>query len=387
MPVSMPRLSRRRFLAAVAAAGPGAVALASLPAWVQSALASGPPGMIERNDWPEHWETSLAALGRSWLTPNDVFFVRSHFTPPDVDLAAWRLEVTGLVATPLSLSLAELRALPAVEAAVTLECAGNGRGLYRLPSTSGTQWERGAVGTARWRGVALRTLLERAGVQAGAHHVWFEAADSAPLPGVPHFVRSLPLEKAMDDVLLAHGMNGAPLGKRHGAPLRAVVPGWYGVASSKWLTRIRVEAAPSDNHFMVRGYHYTYPGEDPATAPPVETLRVKSLITRPLEGAVVAPGPGQVRGFAWAGPAGVKSVEVSSDGGRSWHEARLTGEAQPGAWRSFEAQVTAVRTSQVLSLLARATDGSGDVQPTAARANGGGYGNNSIHQVTLRVRG
>src|SRR5258706_6911940 len=331
--------SRRRFLATLAAAGPGAAALASLPTWARAALSAADPGIIVRNDWPEHWETSLAALGRAWLTPNDVFFVRSHFIPPDVDAANWRLEVAGLVETPLALSLAELRALPAVEEAITLECAGNGRGLFRLPSTSGTQWERGAVGTARWRGVPLRALLERAGVRPEARHVWFEAADQATLPQVPHFVRSIPLEKAMDDVLLAYGMNGVPLPKRHGAPLRAVVPGWFGMASTKWLTRIRVESAASDNHFMVKGYRYTYPGEDPLAAAPVEALRVKSLITRPLEGAVLRPGPVAVRGFAWAGAAGGKLVEGSSDGGSSWREGTLTGEAPPGGSRAGETQV------------------------------------------------
>ena len=130
-------------LAVIAAAGPARRALASLPPWVRrSALSASEPGIIVRNDWPEHWETTLAALGGSRLTPNDVFFVRSHFGPPDVDLAGWRLEVGGLVKTPLALTLAELRAMPAVQEEITLECAGNGRGLYQLPSTSGTQWGR-----------------------------------------------------------------------------------------------------------------------------------------------------------------------------------------------------------------------------------------------------
>src|SRR5439155_1194620 len=136
----------------------------------------------------------------------------------------------------------------------TLAGAGPGALVASLPP-----WVRGAVGTARWRGVMLRTLLERAGVKPEARHVWFEAADEAPLPAVPHFVRSIPLEKAMDDVLLAHAMNGISLPKRHGAPLRAVVPGWFGMASTKWLKRIRVESGASDNHFMVKGYRYTYP--------------------------------------------------------------------------------------------------------------------------------
>jgi DMSO/TMAO reductase YedYZ molybdopterin-dependent catalytic subunit len=157
------------------------------------------------------------------------------------------------------------------------------------------------------------------------------------------------------------------------------------MASAKWLTRIRVEAAPSDNHFMVKGYRYTYPGEDPLAAAPVETVRVKSVITQPLDGAVVKPGLVPVRGFAWAGSAGVRSLEVSSDGGESWREAQLTGEAHAGAWRSWETQMDAARPGE-LTLRARATDSAGETQPKAARANAGGYGNNSIHQVSVHVR-
>ena len=157
------------------------------------------------------------------------------------------------------------------------------------------------------------------------------------------------------------------------------------MASTKWLTRIRVEAGASDNHFMVKGYRYAYPGGDPLAAPPVESVRVKSLITRPLEGAVIEPGPVQVRGFAWAGRPGVRSVAVSSDGGSSWREARLADDAHPAAWRSWQTEMDAALPGD-LTLLARATDGAGEAQPMAARANAGGYGNNSIHRVTVHVR-
>ena len=376
--------NRRAFLAALAGAAPGALVLGALPGWVRDAIAAEAPGLIVRNAWPEHWETTVAALGSAYLTPSSLFFVRSHFGAPEPN-PSWQLVVDGLVDNPLYLSLVDLQAMAVAARVVTLECAGNGRGLYRLPSTSGTQWERGAVGTARWQGVPLAAVLARARVKPEARHVWFEAADAAPLPQVPRFVRSIPLEKATDDVLLAYGMNGVPLPRLHGAPLRAIVPGWYGMASTKWLTRVRVEAAPSDNHFMVRGYRFTYPGEDPAQAAPVETLRVKSLITQPEDGTVVRPGAVVVRGLAWAGPPGVRAVEVSVDGGGTWRPAALTGEARPGAWRTWEAQVTA--RAGDLTLLARATDGAGDVQPVAARANAGGYGNNSLHAVTVHVRG
>ena len=383
----MNRFTRRSFLFTCSRAGLGAAALASIPPWARDTIAaSAPPRIIVRNDWPEHWETGLEALGRAWLTPNDLFFVRSHFPVPQVDPARWRLEVGGQVETPLSLSLDELRALPSAEAAHTLECAGNGRGLFRLASTSGTQWERGAVGNARWRGVRLATLLKRAGVKSEAKHVWLEAADRAPLPGVPPFLRSIPLEKAMADTLLAWSMNGAPLPRLHGAPLRAIVPGWYGMASTKWVTRIRLEAEPSDNHFIARGYRYAYPGDDPANATPVEELRVKSLITWPLEGARIRPGAISLLGFAWAGPAGVERVEVSIDAGASWQAARFAGESEPLAWRRWQAEVALARVGPT-TLMARATDGAGVTQPMEARPNAGGYGNSSIHRVNIDVRG
>jgi DMSO/TMAO reductase YedYZ molybdopterin-dependent catalytic subunit len=384
-------LGRRDFLAALARAGLGAAALASLPPAVREALAAGvPPDVLVRSDRPEQWETTLAALGRSWQTPNDAFFVRGHLGTPDLDPKTWKLEVTGAVRTPLTLSLAQLQALPRTEVPCTIECAGNGRGLMRLASTSGTQWGLGAVGTATWGGVRLSELLHRAELAADAQHVWFEAADMAPMPDVPRFVRSIPLAKAMFDTLLAWRMNGQPLPQLHGAPVRAVVPGWYGMASTKWLTRVRVEKTPSDNHFMVRGYRYNAPGQDPMAAAPVETMRVKSLITRPFEGdRVSAAGRGagspvvRVEGFAWAGPAGVRDVDVSGDGGRTWVPAVLTGRNDSGAWRSWTCDVPAAAGD--LTLLARATDGAGDVQPLEARVNAGGYGNNAIQAVRVHV--
>jgi DMSO/TMAO reductase YedYZ molybdopterin-dependent catalytic subunit len=403
----MSRMDRRAFLLAFSRAGVSAAAFASLPPWSRAAIAAAarapaaptpvpPPAetaeMIVRNDRPEHWETSLDALGRSWITRNDRFFVRSHLSVPRIDAAAWRLELTGLVRTPLTLSLAQLKALPQEENAITLECAGNGRGLFKLPSTSGTQWQRGAVGNAAWGGVRLARLLERAEVATEGKHVWFEAADQAPVPGPPPFVRSIPIEKAMGDVMLAHAMNGEPLSELHGAPLRVVVPGWYGMASTKWVTRVRVEEKPSDNHFMVKGYRYAYPGADPAAAPPVETVHVKSFIGRPLDGAQLAlssvkPGAKpklRVQGFAWAGPAGVRLVEASIDGGKSWSPAGFMGETAPGAWRAWATEFEVTPPARLI-VMARATDGAGEVQPAEALPNAGGYGNNSIHKVTVRV--
>lgn len=393
----MSRTGRREFLATIARAGLGSAALASLPPWARAAFpASLPEGFIVRNDRPECWETTLDALGRDWITPNDRFFVRNHLSTPRIDSDSWRLEVSGLVRAPLSLSIRDLDALPQTEAVHTLECAGNGRGLFQLPSTSGTQWGRGAVGNARWGGVRLAAVLQRAGVAPEGKHVWFEAADQAPMPETPRFLRSIPIEKAMEDTLLASTMNGNVLPEQHGAPLRAIVPGWFGMASTKWLLRIRIEDKPSDNHFMARGYRWNYPGEDPANAPPVEQMVVKSIITGPADGAVVkvAPRAGarpgtkprlRVQGFAWAGPSGVRMVEISTDGGKTWRPAGFMGDNAPGAWRGWATEIEVTPPARI-RVMARATDNAGQTQPVAARANGAGYGNNSIHQVTVRVR-
>jgi DMSO/TMAO reductase YedYZ molybdopterin-dependent catalytic subunit len=310
--------------------------------------------------------------------------VRSHLSVPSLDPAAHTIEVAGEVAHPQRVTLRDLAAFPQAERVVTIECAGNGRARFDLPNTSGVQWEHGAVGTARWAGVPLARLLERAQVRATAQHVWFECADGAPMPAVPAFTRSIPLAKAMDDVLVAVRMNGEPLPARHGGPARIVVPGWFGMASAKWVTRIRLEPGPSDNHFMAKGYRYQYPGEK--DAPPVESLRVKSVITRPLEGQrVTLAGTNgartlRVEGFAWAGSSAVARVEVSADAGATWRDAAWRSEAIAGAWRRFAADVPVARPG-TLTLLARATDGAGEVQPAAARANAAGYGNNSIHRV------
>ena len=384
-------LGRRAFLERLARAGIASATLSALPPWAHALAANATrpkaatsADLIERNDWPEHWETTLQGLGRSWDTSNDRFFVRSHFPVPHIQPEAYRLEVTGKVDHPLSLGLADLERMAQTEVVHTLECAGNGRGLMKLPSTSGTQWERGAVGNAYWRGVRLSLVLQRAGASPDARHVWFEAADQAVLPQAPPFLRSIPLEKAMTDVVLAHSMNDQPLSALHGAPLRAVVPGWYGMASTKWVTRLRVEKEPSDNHFMVKGYRYVAPGQDPATAPPVEEIKVKSVITRPLAGARVARGKVRIQGFAWAGPAGVRLVEVSTDGGRSWRPAGFMGVSATLAWRQWATEIDA-RNPATMTAQARATDGAGAVQPIEAPLNLGGYGNNSIHKVTFHV--
>ncbi|MFL5580911.1 MAG: sulfite oxidase [Gemmatimonadaceae bacterium] len=361
-------ISRREAIALAAAAAAGSLAARRLLAQPSS------HGLVIRNERPLDAEAPLGALAR-WETDADLFFVRSHFGPPTRAASPFRLEVVGDVERPLSLSLAALRRLGSERRPVTLECAGNGRGVFALPKTSGVQWGYGAVSNATWTGVPLGELLERAGARPGALHFWTEAADQAPLGKVPKFLRSIPRDVALGDAFVAWEMNGRPIPTLHGGPVRLIVPGWFGMASTKWLTRIHAKPVESDNFYMATGYRYP-------DRTPVQAMRVKSVIAAPLEGARVRVGRVAVRGKAWsgAGAGGIRAVEVTADGGRTWRPARLVGAERPGAWRAWEAEVEAASPGPQ-RVAVRATDRSGAVQPERAEPNAPGYGNNSWHEV------
>ena len=274
--------------------------------------------------------------------------------------------------TGLSFARARVRPyLPLPEAAVVVTSAFN-------DSAGGADSGDGAVSTATWTGVPLGAVLERAGLGPDAQHLWMEALDRAPIGTVPKFLRSIPREVALGDALLAYGMNGGPIPLLHGGPLRLIVPGWYGMTSTQWLTHVHARPTESDNHFMARGYKF-------ADGTPVRTMLVKSVIATPGDGQRVRAGRLTARGQAWsgAGAGGIRAVDVSTDDGRTWRSARLVGPDRPGAWRSWEADVDA--RPGTLSLMARATDGTGRVQPVAAPVDAAGYGNNSIHRVRVHV--
>ena len=333
------------------------------------------PRLIVRNARPLDAESPVEAL-RTFETRNDLFFVRSHHLVPEI-AAPWTLTIDGDVASPLTLSLDDIRRMRSERRSAVIECAGNGRGLFELPATSGVQWGLGAVSNATWTGVPLRALLERAGVQESAQHFWMEAADQSPLPAAPKFLRSIPRETAFNDVFVAFEMNGQPVPLQHGGPLRLVVPGWYGMASTKWLTHIHARAKESDNHFMARGYRWP-------DASPVNSMRVKSIITAPLAGDRVKATSARVTGVAWTGTGTVSRVEISIDGGQTWQPARFTTEARQGTWRLWEADVP-IRVAGDQRVRARATDSGGHTQPDRATANPAGYGNNSIHEVRFHA--
>ena len=355
------------------------LAVAAAAAVVRPAGAAGQAGgaaprLIVRNARPLDAESPLEAL-RTFDTSNDLFFVRSHHVLPSALPSPWTLTIDGEVARPITLSLEDIRRMRSERRAALIECAGNGRGRFDLSPTSGVQWGLGAVSNATWTGVPLGALLERAGVQAAALHFWMEAADRSPLPAAPPFLRSIPREAALGEAFVAYEMNGAPVPLLHGGPLRLVVPRWYGMASTKWLTHVHARAAESDNHFMARGYRY-------ADGSPVDLMRVKSIITAPGDGVSLRAGTTRVSGVAWTGAGTVASVDVSIDGGKTWQPARFATEPRPGTWRLWDADVVLPAAGEH-RVRARATDTAGNTQPERAAANPAGYGNNSIHEVRI----
>jgi DMSO/TMAO reductase YedYZ molybdopterin-dependent catalytic subunit len=323
-------------------------------------------GLLVRSAEPINLEMPFASL-RDFLVPNEQFYVRNHFAQPRLEAREWRLRVEGLVKQPLELTYDEVRKLATRSVPALLECAGNNRA-YLSPKAKGVQWEQGAVGTAEWTGVPLKALLQRAGLRSGATDVVFEGADEgevADLAGPIHFARAVPLEKAQRDVLLAHQMNGKELPTSHGYPLRAIVPGWYGVSSVKWLTRIVVTDQPFRGFFQSVDYTYW---DRPYGVPiqhPITELSVKAQIARPAGQEVVPAGkPYRIFGAAWTGEADVERVEVSTDGGRSWSAARLTGKPVRHAWRLWEYDWAVPARGGRYSVIARATDSKGRQQPT-----------------------
>jgi DMSO/TMAO reductase YedYZ molybdopterin-dependent catalytic subunit len=354
-------------------------------------IAPGKEKLLVRSLRPPDYESPVALLD-SFITPVEQFYVRSHLpVPPGLDGATWTLAIDGEVNSPVSMSLDEIRKLPSTTITMTLECAGNGRAFFD-PPVAGIQWAKGAVGTARWTGVRLAEVLKRAGAKSTARFVYMNGADR-PLGTMPDFVRQLTIEKATHpDTILAYDMNGQPITPLHGFPLRAIVPGWEGAYSIKWLTSLRVADRESDSFWVATGYRYptkrVAPGAtvDPKDMAPLTGLVVKSLITRPLDGAAVGPGKVDVAGFAWAGETDISRVDISTDHGASWQQARLVGEQAKYAWRRFEFTFEASRPESYL-ILSRATDSQGRAQPMAPPWNPSGYLWNAPDSVRIEVKG
>ena len=334
------------------------------------------------NPAPYNAEAPPEALADE-ITPVALHYVRSNFAVPTHD---GNLEVGGAIANPATLTLDDLRRLPAVERAVTLECAGNGR-LATRPLPVGEPWGDYAVSTARWTGALLRDVLEQAQPTADGVEVLFEGADHGPYhlePVLPEtnredlaFVRSLALEHAVDpeaEILIAYEMNGEPLTPDHGAPFRLIVPHWYAVASVKWLKRIDVLTEPFSGEFQTGHYIYEWPDRPHE---PVDLMRVRARITDPAPGTIIPAGTYTVRGKAWSGTGPVTAVDVSFTGEGEWHAAKLEPRKDPSQWQDWSLDWEATGVGRH-SLRARATDAAGNVQPDVPPWNRLGYGNNAI---------
>ena len=382
--------SRRDFLGKTLLTGAGVAIVGRLP-WPEFAEAQGlVPGkekLIIRSLRFYDLETP-AKLFNSFITPVNLFFVRNHMSEPSTfDADAYRLKVGGEVEHPLELSLPDLKKMQTASVTNTLECAGNGRGFYE-PHVPGVQWQRGAVGNARWTGPRLKDVLERAGVKSSGKFVTFFGMDEPP-EKVPKFVRGIPIEKAMDpDTLLAMQMNDAPLTKHHGYPVRALTPGWIGAASCKWLAEIRVLDKEFEGNFMKPGYRMPVqpvpPGGD-ATGEtrPITSLAVKSLITSPGGHSAVGR-PVVIKGVAWAGDADITKVEISTDNGQSWQPAKLGKDHAKYAWRMWEYAWKPAKAG-AYTAIARASDSEGRVQQEKGVWNPSGYLWNGYDQIKIDV--
>jgi DMSO/TMAO reductase YedYZ molybdopterin-dependent catalytic subunit len=327
--------------------------------------------------------TPLAALELRDI-PTELHFVRDHFPAPQSDLSSWSLELRGS-SRSLVLDLDTLRTLPRRTLSVLLECAGHRRVEFE-PIPAGLPWSTGAVAEARWTGVSLAALLELVGIPPDAFEVVLEGADSGPVDGfdgIHRFARSLPLEKALDhDVLLADEMNGAPIPRTHGGPVRAIVPGWYATDSVKWIDRIWFTPEEFDGAFQAHDYLFRAPGE---TGPGrrMTELPVHALITTPGDGEkVFADDEISVRGAAWGGTGGIADVLVQIDRG-PWSRARLGRVRGRYARLNWDARCTLA--PGVHEIACRAIDGDGETQPERPPPNVHGYGNNAIHRVTVEA--
>jgi DMSO/TMAO reductase YedYZ molybdopterin-dependent catalytic subunit len=399
--------SRRRFLQSAGTLGAMA---ATFPAWgdvfIDLDLPGGPDRreltaafpqkarMILQRTRPPLLETPFEVFDRGVFTPNDQFFVRWHWAviPEHVDVAAFKLTVRGHVNQALSLSLADLLAMPRIELVAVAQCSGNSRGLFQ-PRVPGAQWENGAMGNARWTGVRLRDVLDRAGVKAGAVAVRSSGLDDPVVQAAPKFMKPLDIDHARDgEVMLAFQMNGEQLPLLNGFPVRLIVPGWYGDYWVKMLSNIEVLDEPDQNYFEKTAYRVpdtphasVKPGETGFKTVPVSRMVPRSFFTNVTDTTTVKSGATvPVRGIAFGGDCGVAQVELSADSGQSWQKTTLGSDEGTYSFRQWSTQMTA-RQSGTLTLQVRCTNTKGEVQLAEPNWNGGGFMRNVIEHVQLTV--
>lgn len=391
-------LTRRHALKLIAAGIPLAAAAAHLGSPAPAAAAPRPRGLAARGQTapgpivkplPPGWfivhgtnaETRWDALrDQGYFTPNERFFVRNHSSTPAIDPASWRLQVFGSgLRDPegIELSYDDLVALPSRSVVSAVECAGNGRSLFadqQGTPARGTAWKLGAIGVARWRGVPLSEVLDRAGLRRrGAVDVMAQGLDATVVSGgvdLGHVRRPIPLDKALENAFVVYEMNGEALPPDHGFPARLLVPGWVGIANVKWLGQIEVSDQALFSAWNTTQYRMTGP-DYPADAPPLTTQPAKSAFELPWEAQLPA-GRQRLSGRSWSGTSSVRRVEVSTDGGASWRQVRTRPGDDRRGWQRWDLEWRPPGPGSY-ELLARATDRAGQTQPDTVPFNDNGY--------------
>ncbi len=399
-------VTRRRLLGTAAL---GSLALATTPAWAEAMRDLGLPGgpgmrpittefpqkgpMILQRTRPPLLETPFETFDKGVFTPNDQFYVRWHWAiiPTAIDVDTFRLEVRGHVDRALSLSLADiLHGLPRVDLAAVNQCSGNSRGFFS-PRVPGGEWANGAMGNARWTGVRLKDVLDRAGVKPGAMQVRFSGLDEPVVADAPRFMKSLDIDHARDgEVMIAYAMNGEQLPLVNGFPLRLVVPGWYATYWVKMVSDIEVLDQPDSNYWTKTAYtipdtpHASItPGQSGVKMIPINRMVPRSFITNVRPGATVPAGaPTLVRGIAFGGDCGVAKVEVSIDGGKHFTPARLGKDEGKYGFRQWETRIT-LPSPKPYTAMVRCTNHNGEVQPEAPNWNPAGFMRNVIESLDV----
>lgn len=404
----MPTLNRRHFLGGSAAAGaalagglpPFAAARAAqpdlaagLPAGVRaSAVLDALPGkkpLIKLSYRPPNYETPVEYF-REAITPNDAFFVRYHLAViPEIDVKTWKISVGGDGANgQAELTLQDLQAMPATEVVAVNQCSGNRRGLFQ-PHVPGVEWGYGAMGCARWKGARLKDVLDKVGLKKEAVEILFDGADGPVVDKTPDFIKSIPVWKAIEDTtLIAYEMNGQPLPHFNGYPARLVVPGWTGTYWMKHVTSIKAVTKPESGFWMNPAYRLPigrfpmvarFVSQETETNTPITEMMVNSLITSHADGARVGSGT-SVGGIAWDGGYGIRTVDISTDGGKTWQAATLGEDLGRYAFRTFSFPV---RGQGNVTVMARASNAIGQTQTPSLIHNPAGYHHNVIHSVSL----
>jgi DMSO/TMAO reductase YedYZ molybdopterin-dependent catalytic subunit len=350
--------------------------------------------MVLQRSRPPLLETPFTDFDSGVFTPNEKFFVRWHWSviPSEIDAAAFRLKVRGQVERELSLSLSDLTQFKRVEIAAVNQCSGNSRGFFE-PRVPGAQWGNGGMGNARWSGVRLSDVLDKASVKSGAVAARFSGLDEPAVSDGPPFKKSLMIDRARRaDVIIAYAMNGKPLPLLNGYPIRLVVPGWYSTYWIKMLSDIELLDAPDDNYWMKTAYlipdteHANMkPGQAGVTMVPINRMVPRSFITNLGIGArVKAHAPAKLRGLAMGGDCGVAKVEASADGGQTWHDAKLGRDEGPYSFRQWTAELPMGAPGEAV-LAVRCTNTNGEAQPDTPNWNPSGFMRNAVERLSVTL--